>query len=425
MTELKVGAGKQKIEIPEAYLAVENFRTVHDPIHARAVVIEQEETIALVSLEITSMPEAETDAIRRLIAEKTGMKAGNVWVCVTHSFSSPHLLPDFMLKTEERIQLKEDYRQELQRAACEAAAEAYRNRRPAKMGMKTGTCEIVANRDVELPEGWWIGTKGPGLTDRTVSVLRFDDLLGKPIALVSHFAMQSSVLDQAELTGGGKPVSSDVAGNACRKVEEAYGNGAVALYLIGAAGDQAPVEKAVTETFREGGRIRTDLHEEGFAVCERLAKELGGKICEIADQISCNADAAPIRLCSETVRVPAKQMERDLHSLTPTRSFTYVEDGETETTIDGLRLGEIALLGVRPELNCRSAVSIMAMSDFRMTLVCTMVNGSAKYMADLESYDRFCYEAMNSPFGRGAAEIVSEKGIALLQKLKKERETGV
>lgn len=424
MTELRVGAGKKEIELPLAYLAVENFRTVHDPLNARAIIIEQEETVALVSLEITSMPEQEVDAIRRLISEKTGIKEKNIWVCVTHSFSSPHLLPDFILQTEENIRLKAQYRSALQNAACEAAGMAAAAMRPARLGIKTGLCEIVANRDVELPEGWWIGTKGKGLTDQTVSVIRFDDLNGEPIALISHFAMQSSVMDQSELSDGGKAVTSDVAGNACRMVEEHLGNRAVALFLIGAAGDQAPVEKAVNETFKDGKKLRTDLHEQGFAICERLSETLSDKICEIAGGISCGQSAHPVVIRSKKVTVPAKRMDKDLHSLVPTHSFAYVPDGESETTVEGLRLGSIALLGVRPELNCTTAVSVIAMSDFDMTLICTMVNGASKYMADESSYDRFCYEAMNSPFGRGAAELVGEAGIALLKELRGENNDG-
>jgi hypothetical protein len=35
-----------------------------------------------------------------------------------------------------------------------------------------------------------------------------------------------------------------------------------------------------------------------------------------------------------------------------------------------------------------------------------MVNGGQKYMADWESYKRMSYEAMNSFFGEGSAEIL-------------------
>jgi len=48
----------------------------------------------------------------------------------------------------------------------------------------------------------------------------------------------------------------------------------------------------------------------------------------------------------------------------------------------------------------------------------TMVNGAAKYMADAESYDKFTYEARNSGFAKGSAEIVAEKMVSMLNQLK-------
>jgi len=37
-------------------------------------------------------------------------------------------------------------------------------------------------------------------------------------------------------------------------------------------------------------------------------------------------------------------------------------------------------------------------------------------MADADSYDRITYEAMNSPFGKGAAERLTEAARSLLEK---------
>ncbi|MCD8336112.1 MAG: hypothetical protein LUD18_02355 [Lachnospiraceae bacterium] len=439
MSGLQAGAGKRVIEIPQDYLAVENFGMIHDPIHARAAAIRQdkaESTVILVSLEITSMPGEETDAIRTLIAEKTGVREENIWVCVTHSFSSPHLLPDHFFKSEEELALKAKYREALQAAAVGAAADAVEHLQNATLGIGAGECGIVASRDIETADGWWVGTNGEGPTNRTVTVLRFNDLSGKPIVLISHFAIQSSVMDQSELSDGKKPVTSDIAGNACRKVEEESGESLVCLFLIGAAADQAPIEKAVNETFENGKTIHTDLHEEGFAICERLSGELKKRICEIAHEISqtkanssqenaepCEAnlsenDEPVIKVASASLKVPAKHMNRDLHSLRPTRHAVYESDGESETTIEAIRIGNLALVGVKPELTCKTAASIMEQSGFGTTLICTLVNGASKYMADEGAYDRSCYEAQNSPFGRGAAELLAAKAVGMLENLK-------
>lgn len=417
METLWVGAGRREIQIPEEYRKVEGFTSIHDPIYARAVVIRQKETAAILSLEMTSLPDSEAEAIRGAVSEKTGIRRDHIWVCVTHTFSVPHLLPDFLLRTKENVAGKEAYRDTIWQAACCAAEQARKDMRPAKMGVGTGFCDIVANRDVELSEGWWVGVNGGGPTDPTVTVLRFDDMEGAPVALISHFAVQSSVMDQSELSAGGKAVTGDLAGMACRAVEEEYGRGLVSLFLMGAAGDQAPIEKAVYETFQEGRRIRTDIHEAGFSICEGLASRLSREICEIAGRTVCAESALPLQMASRAVRVPAKRMEGDTHSLVPTRNCAYISEGEKETVITALRVGQIGLLGVTPELNRKTAADITEAVEAGKALVCTMVNGASKYMADEAAFDQCRYEAMNSPWDRGAAEKLAREGGKLLRSL--------
>lgn len=426
MTALEAGAGKCLIKIPEDYPAVENFSLIHDPIHARAVAFRELEdkgsTVIILSLEITSMPVDETKKIRELVSAETGVAEHKIWVCVTHSFSSPHLLSNRSLKTEREQQLRDAYRVALQEAACEAAGKAVKQLRPATLGVQKGYCDIVANRDIELEAGWWIGTNGDGPSNPEVTVIRLDDAEGRPIALLSHFAMQSSVMDQSLLSDGGKPITSDIAGYACQVAEDTFGEDMVALFLIGAAGDQAPVEKTVNDTFVNGEKVRTDLHEQGFEICSRLGGILGEKICETARRAVPVIGPVSIEKRSVDVTVPAKQYERNLHSLKPTRSYVYESDGTSDMEIEAICLGDIALLGVKPEMNCVTANAIMESSDYDITLVCTLVNGALKYMADQESYDLFRYEALNSPFGRGAAEIVRDKSIELLKTEKHKQE---
>ena len=45
----------------------------------------------------------------------------------------------------------------------------------------------------------------------------------------------------------------------------------------------------------------------------------------------------------------------------------------------------------------------------------------SKYMADKRSYDRFTYEAQNSPFAKGAAEILMKESISLLNEMHENR----
>ena len=164
----------------------------------------------------------------------------------------------------------------------------------------------------------------------------------------------------------------------------------------------------------ENGELRrTDRQDEAIEAGHVLAKEMAQAAFEaIASEQPIQADALAI---TETeVVVPAKKMERDLHKLHPTRIAPYEADGESTQPVSLLTIGETQWIGVRPELNCVTAQAITA--GYPQARVVTLFDGGAKYMADAASYDRITYEAMNSPFGRGAAERLTEAARALLEK---------
>ena len=71
---MKAGAGKSEIVLAEEYLEIEDFAVIHRTLNARAVVIESGQTVVLLSLEVTSLPDEETLAIRQKIAKKYPVK---------------------------------------------------------------------------------------------------------------------------------------------------------------------------------------------------------------------------------------------------------------------------------------------------------------------------------------------------------------
>ena len=222
------------------------------------------------------------------------------------------------------------------------------------------------------------------------------------------------------LSAGGKAVTPDVAGIACDYVEKNMGDpDLVALFLIGASGDQVPVEKAVNETFVRGERIRTDRREEGFGICEKLGISLGETVCQTARDISCEEKNENFEFGNLEFFVPGKEMEPQLKNLHPEKVPLYRNIQDRKTSVEVISIGNLALVGIRPELNCGSGVALKTLSPYAYTLVCTMVNGSSKYMAEKDSYDRSTYEAMNSPFGKGAAEILLRETLGLLEKMNK------
>ena len=409
---MKIGSGTWTMQFPEGFFPAEGFVVQAHPLHIRALVLGEKEPAVLVSLEMTSLPDSEVEALRAVAADCAGTQTGHVWITVTHTFAAPHIMPDPMMKTDADRMHREILRSMLRegvQAAVHAAMDACEE---TETVLHQGVSTVLASRDIELPEGWWVGCGGTGDSDRTLTVLEFraGDAL-RAVAL--HLNVQSSVLDGSGAEAG-RAVSGDLAGCACADLEKELG--VPVLFFIGAAADQAPVERAAGYVPDGNGSWKqTDLKSAGIPVAERLGSTLAEETLSVLRMPGYRLEGG-IRMQSMTVTVPAKKMNRNLHELHPTHSCTWEPDGSSEQPVACLIWDRLAVIGVKPELTCKTLRSLQAESSYPVTLVATLVNGGAKYMADQSAYDHCMYEAINSPFAPGAAEILVRSVYPLLRK---------
>lgn len=288
-------------------------------------------------------------------------------------------------------------------AVREAAQEAVQQLCEVYPSVGAQECLVNSARDVETPAGWWIGCCGEGPVDHTMTVIDLRRADSTHAAVLVHYPVQSSVLDGSQLREGGKPVSGDLAGLMAAELEAELG--CPVLFLIGAAGDQAPRQKAVGFTCdAQGALTPTDMQDDAVPLCRTLAREM------VQAALAALRGATPMRssdiaFAQRTVTVPAKEIERDLHRLHPTRIPPYVPCGESGQSVTLLAIGDVRLIGVKPELCCVTARQIGAGDP--LVRVVTLWNGGAKYMADAASCDRITYESQNSPFMKGAAELLA------------------
>jgi len=412
---LFAGAGRAEIELPAELFPTEGFLGVHDALHARVLLLECGARLAFVSLELTSLPPEQVTALQTTVSQVAGLAVENVLICATHTFSAPHFLPAHLCKTPADQQKNDLLFKPIKAAVDKAAAQAVSEMKIARFGCGTGFCDVNVNRDILTPDGWWLGSNETGPSDKSVTVLRFESLDGKPIALLFSYPVQSSVMDGSQTTGGGKLVSADLAGAACRFLEQEYQGSITALFCIGAAADQAPALKAKFQYTGQDGSLRVeDIHEQGFMLAELLGKRLGLEVLRLSEVIECLASTGPLLLEKYLVKCPGQKIV-DMQSLGPTKQYTFIPADERREPVEIIRLGEVALIGVRPELGCLTAAGLKEKSPFSITLLLTMVNGGAKYMPELGAYDRITYEAMNSPFARGSAELLCEKVLERLR----------
>lgn len=399
---MKAGASARTLAFPEHYFPVEGFSKVIDPLRARVLVLEQDLRCAILVLDMTSLPPEEIDALSGILKAETG--AAYTVCLVTHTFSAPHFMPDGRLKTQAERDRKRTLQEIVYQAVRETAAEAVRKLRRITIHRGSAQCLVNSPRDVETPMGWWVGSNGTGAVDHTMTAVRLTDDAGQDAAVLIHYPVQSSVLDGSILRSGGKAVSGDLAGILAASLEADLG--CPVLFLIGAAGDQAPRKKAVEVTATPEGTLEfTDMQDDAIALCAELAREMkDAATAALGNASPDEADCLTWR--QSAVEVPGKKMERELQKLRPTRVPPYQADGHCVQTVDLLQIGSLKLIGVKPELNCATAAQISGEDD--SVKVVTLWNGGAKYMADAASYDRITYESQNSPFMKGAAELLTQ-----------------
>ena len=430
--QLKAGAGKAIIEIPADFFPQEGFSGIHDDIHVRVVILDSLKKVVLVSLELTSLPGTEVDLLKEIVHSVTEATVENIWICATHSFSSPHFMPPFMLKDEEAVRKTKMFRSAIHNAVEKSCRIASDKLQDAVMGTDSGICNVNINRDVLTKKGWWIGSNFEAGSDKTLSVIRIDKADNTEdkadntennseevtIALIFNYNVQSAIMDGSSLEDGTKMITPDLAGKASDYIEKEYGKNITALFLIGAAGDQAPVKKAKFTFENQSGDLEEkDLKEKGYQFIEELGETLGKETIAVARRIKCTSIKGIVTGKTD-FQCPGQVMPKNIHDIQPSFTYEYISEADKESGVEAIGIGDLVLLGTKPELCHNTARELKNASPFSHTLIATMVNGASKYMADEESYEKTTYEAMNSPFGKGSAEILTENAIALLNQMK-------
>src|SRR5439155_22223016 len=83
-----------------------------------------------------------------------------------------------------------------------------------------------------------------------------------------------------------------------------------------------------------------------------------------------------------------------------------------------LTFGDFALVGCNIEPFCEIGMAVKKQSPFPVTFMCGYTNGRMAYMATAEEWPKGGYEVENSPFGKQAAEGLTEEIVRTLGSLR-------
>ena len=206
---------------------------VHDPLYAKALVLDDGKTKAvIITMDIINISIDDLSEIRARIQNELKINGNNVMINASHN----HWVND---------QLAEDYVDR----TVKAVKEAVQNMVPVKVGGGAGIEKrITMNRRLLLTNGkeWTIRRATPEPQDEMVKgiaeafdpeigILRIDKTDGKPLAVLFTFA------DHNYTGVPNRGATAGFPGFASKVIEENLGNGAVALFMQGAAGDITPI----------------------------------------------------------------------------------------------------------------------------------------------------------------------------------------
>ena len=372
----------------------------------------------MIVVEITSLGNEFTHEVKRLVEAETGVDYTEIFVCASHTFQAPHLRPSHLELSAEENEKNNRFKQALVNAVKSAVNQAHGSMQWAKLGFGVGQCNVNINRDVLTDQGWWKGTNCHGPSDKTVAVMRFDTLAGQPIALFVNYPVQSGILLDSVQSAGEKLISADLGGYTARYLEQQYDDEIVALWNVGAAGDQDPLFIAKRHILNRHGQYgRIDVHEGGFVLVELLGERLGQEALRVAESITRFKANVVFKNVHKLVICPGQEIFPNVHEMQPCKEYDFKASTPLEVPVHIMVLGDVALIGVRPELVSMTALEIKQASPYKNTVIMTMVNGSAKYLPDVGSYENITYAAMNSMGARGAAELLRDTIIELLDEI--------
>ncbi len=413
---LRVGAARVDIT-PAADAALpmggyagrtQGFKGIHDHIYVRAIVLDDGTTqAALVAWELVSVPNGVWAAVSERISTEVGIRPGNLVLAAVHDHSAPSIGG----REEPGLANVESYRKKVEDAAVEAVRRAKEHLQPARYGLGTGTAYVNINRRELAADGTWrLGFNDSGPSDKTVTVLRFDDLSGKPIAFFINYPVHAVVMGPHNYQ-----VTGDLAGATSRFVEQHYlakdqprsdggprmelrpeetasGDGVVALWTSGAAGDQNAVSLASGED---------------FTMVDALGKILGEAVVRAAAGIK-TASQARIWAGQQVVTCPGRRMDQGSG---PGTGYKWIDSNPVNLRLSLLMIGDIAVSGVSGEVFTLISRHLQKDSPFNHTIMVTHANGSSGYIPDDTAFDQVTYEVTSSRLKPGCAENAIVNGL--------------
>ena len=401
---------------------------VHDPLHAKALVLEENGVkAALVALDLVGAPRTIVDAAREQIARTTNVPPANVMISATHSHTGPEMGGRLMGVKPETKREADAYPARLPGLIARSVRDAELDLQPARVRMAVAHEDSVSFiRRYYMKDGsvgWNPGKHnanvvGPvGTIDPDIPIAVFETPAGKPLAVYVNFACHQD-------TTGGLQFSADYAYTLSRLLSDVRGADVMTLFTIGAAGNINHIDLSNPDP------------QSSPAEAERIGTILAGDVLKAWRNLV-EIDPQPLRVSREMVTLPAAEYKaEDIEKARAVvarygqpngdpfyervKAFKLLELNERhgepiQAEVQVITLGhQLAWVGMPGEIFVQLGKSLKALSPFPHTILAELANGAYGYVPDRASYPQGAYEVVSSRVAPGAGEAMVDAALRQL-----------
>lgn len=384
---------------------------VNTPVLARALVVDDgQHRLAIVVVDSCMLPRELIDQVKHIAAKRTGLKADHILMSATHTHTAPSAMgalgtePDTSYVSflrENLVQTLVEAEQDLQPArvgygvtdaAAYTAVRRWIRRTDRVENDPFGNPTVQANMHAATD---WDNVTGPsGSEDPDFSLIAFQTLDGKPLAVLANFSMHYF---------GDAPISADYFGRFCDEIQTRLGgssgpdadvgDGPVAILSHGCSGDIWRKDYTLPESERADWTITqytAALVDTAMKAYESIQYETDVDI-EMAESRLSLAYRVPDAQRLEWAKKIMQQLGDE--PLT-TRTQVYAREQiyldalqRTEVVVQAVRIGNIAIATTPTETYALTGMKIKFQSPLENTMVIELANGGDGYIPPPEQHE--------------------------------------
>jgi len=414
------------------YYRVRVTKGVRDPIYVRAMAFrEGDKTAVMMVCDLLGMYGPAAYEWPPKIAEKLGLPKEAVFVCHTHSHTTP-------VVTSYREPHDDQYDAWLYRRLCDAAQLAIDDLKPVTdvRAAETMTEDITFVRRFRLKSGAVMtnphapeevaAIKEPAHEGdeslRLVRILRED----APELILVNFQMHPDNF-------GGELISADYPGAVCRRVEELVPQ-SHAVFVDGAEGQMISVDR--TKPFPKG-----DLYARAMGIGAMLADKAMERYetAPSTGMIGLTFGQKPVHAKTKRGMITLEEALRIIELYETGRSdeihpdplvadgmpaeaylireLEKYEQDYIDFPVSVIAFCGVAFVGMPGEPFCEVGRQVRGNSKFPMTFIACQTNGCYGYFPTAQAYDDGGYEPRNTRYVKGTAEQLADTADVLLAEL--------